>query len=171
MSHGGLSSRVRLDGPAASGCSDEGGGGGEGEGELRSRSMSHIERGAGCSADVGPGLVVASGWSGSVGPKAVGGSVGAGGAIVGADVAGAVPASALVVPVRNGRSNASLSLETFFGPNPGSCASCAASACAILAKLCAPVHKIYREERRIVDAHRTTRAGSRRRSCSRAGCS
>lgn len=56
------------------------------------------------------------------------------GADVDVDVDGA--ASALVVPVRNGRSNASLSLATFFGPKPGSCASCAASACAIFAKLC-----------------------------------
>ena len=43
------------------------------------------------------------------------------GAGAGADVDGA--ASALVVPVRNGRSKASFSLATFFGPKPGSRAS------------------------------------------------
>ena len=125
--------------------------------------MSHIERAAGCSADVGPGLVVASGWSGwsgSAGPEGGGGSVRAGGAIVGADVPpGAMPASAPVVPVRNGRSNASLSLETFLGPNPGSCASCAASAWAILAKLCVPFQRgHYRYRKRKMRTHAVRRA-------------
>ena len=54
----------------------------------------------------------------------------------GADVDADGFASALDVPLRNGRSNASLSRATFFGPKPGNRASCAASACAILAKLC-----------------------------------
>jgi hypothetical protein len=42
------------------------------------------------------------------------------------------------VAVRNGLSNASLSLETFLGPKPGRRASCAVSARAIFAKLCVP---------------------------------
>lgn len=84
----------------------------------------------GCSVDVGSELAGAAG----------GGFVEAedAGAGAGADVDGA--ASALVVPVRNGRSKASLSLETFFGPKPGSRASCSASACAIFAKLCVMHH-------------------------------
>ena len=52
--------------------------------------------------------------------------------------AGGAGARALVVAVRNGRSNASLSLETFLGPKPGRRASCAVSARAIFAKLCVP---------------------------------
>ena len=145
MSHGGLSSRVRLDGPVASGCCPDGGG--EGEGELRSRSMSHTERGAGCSADVESASTGACRRGcGSVEAEAdvgadVGAGAGAGAAAAEVDEAGAVGASALVAPVRNGRSNASLSLATFFGPNPGSCASCAASAWAILAKLCVPFQR------------------------------
>ena len=93
--------------------------------------MSHIERCAGCSVDVRPG---AGGGGGSI--EAEDADVGAANADVDADVEEA--ASALVVPVRNGRSKASLSLETFFGPNPGRRASSAASAWAILAKLCVP---------------------------------
>jgi hypothetical protein len=131
MSHCGLSSRARLDGPApivsrASVSSDKGGG----EGELRSSSMSHGELCAGCSVDIGSELAGA-GSGGFVEAEAEAEDAGAG---AGADVDGA--ASALVVPVRNGRSKASLSLETFFGPKPGSRASCAASACAIFAKFC-----------------------------------
>jgi len=57
------------------------------------------------------------------------------GALVVVVVVGA-GASALVVPVRNGRSNASFNRATFFGPNPGNRAICVASACAIRAKLC-----------------------------------
>jgi hypothetical protein len=97
--------------------------------------MSHIERCAGCSVDVRPG-----GGGGSI--KAEDADVGTANVDVDADadtdtdVDGA--ASALVVPVRNGRSKASLSLETFFGPNPGRRASSVASAWAILAKLCVP---------------------------------
>jgi hypothetical protein len=127
MSHCGLSSRARLDGPApgvvsrASVSSDKGGG----EGELRSSSMSHRGLCAGRSVDVGSGA-----GSGDF-VEAEGAAAGAG---AGADVDGA--ASALVVPVRNGRSKASLSLATFFGPKPGSRANCAASACAIFAKFC-----------------------------------
>ena len=139
MSHCGLSSRARLDGPApsvvsrASVSSDKGGG--EGEGELRSSSMSHGGLCAGCEVDVGTGL-----------PGAGSGAfveVEGAGAGAGVDVDGA--ASALVVPVRNGRSKASLSLATFFGPKPGSRASCAASACAIFAKLCACRPKVVYE--------------------------
>jgi hypothetical protein len=137
MSHCGLSSRARLDGPApsvvsrVSVSSDKGGG----EGELRSSSMSHGGLCAGCEVDVGSGL-----------PGAGSGAfVEVEGAGAGADVDGA--ASALVVPVRNGRSKASLSLATFFGPKPGSRASCAASACAIFAKLCACRPKVVYEYR------------------------
>ena len=127
MSHSGLSSRARLDGPApsesrASVRSDKGGG----EGELRSSSMSHGGLCAGCSVDDGSELDGA-GRGGFV--EAEGASAG-----TGADVDGA--GRALVVPVRNGRSKASLSLATFFGPKPGSRASCAESACAIFAKFC-----------------------------------
>ena len=129
MSHCGLSSRARLDGPApsvvsrASVSSDRGGG----EGELRSSSMSHKGLCAKWSVDVGSDMSGAGS----------GGFVEAGGASAGANVDGA--ANALVVPVRNGRSKASLSLATFFGPKPGSRAICAASACAIFAKFCVNV--------------------------------
>jgi hypothetical protein len=83
-------------------------GAGSGEGELRSSSISQtVSSRAGTTGGAGVAEVVA--------------------------VAGiASPA----VPVRKGRSNASLSLATFFGPNPGRRASCSASACAIFAKLC-----------------------------------
>ena len=126
MSHCGLSSRPRLDGPAPSVSrarvsSVKGGG----EGELRSSSMSHGGLCAGRSVDVGPELAGAGSGGFVVEVECAG---------AGTDVDGA--ASALVVPVRNGRSKASLSLATFFGPNPGSRASCSASACAIFAKLC-----------------------------------
>lgn len=43
--------------------------------------------------------------------------------------------SALVVLVRNGRSNASFNRETFLGPKPGNRVICVALACAIRAKL------------------------------------
>ena len=91
--------------------------------------MSHGGLCVGCSVDVGSELAGAGG---------DGGFVEAEGAGAGADADGAV--SALVVPVRNGRSKASLSLETFFGPKPGSRASCSVSACAIFAKLCVMHH-------------------------------
>ena len=81
--------------------------------------MSHAGSGGGCCRDGATRVA----------------SVSADGAFAAdADAEGA-GASALVVPVRNGRSNASLSRETFLGPKPGSRAICAASACAILAKL------------------------------------
>jgi hypothetical protein len=142
MSHCGLFSRARFDGPApsivsrASVSSDKGGGEGEGEGggegELRSSSMSHGGLCTGFSVDVGSELAgVGSG--DFVEAEDAGAGAGAG-ASAGADVDGA--ASALVGPVRNGRSKASLSLATFFGPKPGSRESCAASACAIFAKFC-----------------------------------
>ena len=54
------------------------------------------------------------------------------GAVVVVVVAGA---SALVVLVRNGRSNASFNRATFLGPKPGNRVICVASACAIRAKL------------------------------------
>lgn len=107
--------------------------------------MSHIERVAGCEAvgesesaggcgrGCGCGFVEAEVDVGADVDDGVGVGAGAAAAV---DEAGAAGASALVAPVRNGRSKASLSLATFFGPNPGSCASCAASACAIFAKLC-----------------------------------
>ena len=137
MSHCGLSSRARLDDPApsvsraASDCSDKGGGESGGEGELRSSSMSHT----GLCADVKSELARArAGSGGFVEAEGVGAGADAG-VDAGADVDGA--ASALVVPVRNGRSKASLSLATFFGPKSRSRPSCAgASACAIFAKLC-----------------------------------
>jgi hypothetical protein len=134
MSHCGLSSRARLDGPApgvsrASVSSDKGGGEGGGEGELRSSSMSHGGLCGGCSVDVVGSEFASAGSAGFVEAEAEGAGAGAD-----VDVDGA--ARALVVPVRNGRSKASLSLATFFGPKPGSRASCAASACAIFAKFC-----------------------------------
>ena len=58
------------------------------------------------------------------------------GALVVVVVVVVVGASAVVVPVRNGRSNASFNRATFFGPKPGNRAICVASACAIRAKLC-----------------------------------
>jgi hypothetical protein len=129
MFHCGLSSRARLDGPApdvsrASVRSDKGGGEGGGEGELRSSSISH-------------GGLCAASWVELVGADS-GGFVEAegAGAGAGANVDGAASALVVPVPVRNGRSNASLILATFFGPKPGSRAICAASACAIFAKLC-----------------------------------
>ena len=100
--------------------------------------MSHGGLCAGCEVDVGSGLPDAGSGGFVVGAE----DVGAG---AGADVDGA--ASALVVPVRNGRSKASLSLATFFGPKPGSRASCAASACAIFAKLCVCRPKVVYEYR------------------------
>jgi hypothetical protein len=125
ISHCGLSSRARLDGPAPSVSraivsSDKGGGEGGGEGELRSSSMSHRGLCVGCWVDVGSELAGAG--SGCF-VEVEGAGAGAG-----ADVDGAPTALVVPVPVRNGRSNASLILATFFGPKPGSRAICAASA-------------------------------------------
>ena len=114
MSHGGLcrSSRARLAGA------------GSGEGELRSSSMSQTAP----SSPARPLLLGSS--------VAEVESAGAGSTVVAVVAAAEAAGSAsLVVPVRKGRSNASLSLETFWGPKPGRRSSCAALACAIFAKL------------------------------------
>ena len=95
--------------------------------------MSHIERGVGLGSAAGGG---GGGGGGSLRAEDEDASADAD-ADADVDVDADGPASALVAPVRNGRSKASLSLETFLGPNPGSRASCAVSACAIFAKLCA----------------------------------
>ncbi len=93
--------------------------------------MSHVGLGARRSVDVRFRSASAGAGGGLAGAEGAAAGAGAGAS---ADVDGA--AGALVVPVRNGCSKASLSLATFLGPKPGSRASCAASACAIFAKLC-----------------------------------
>jgi hypothetical protein len=161
ISHGGLS-RARLVVV------------GSGEGELRSSSISQT-----ASSPVRPApllpllLLLGRGSAGTAGAEVVADAdvVTDAEVVAVADAAGAVSASP-AVPVRKGRSNASLSLATFFGPKPGRRSSCAASACAIFAKLCVPRSAGKTEGMgEKSDARRRTCAGSRRLFCSRAGCS
>ncbi len=122
-------------------------GAGSGEGELRSSLMSQTASSPVRPLPAPPLLPLESaGTAGTAGAEA------AAVAEVDADAETAWPSpgagsASPAVPVRKGRSNASLRLATFFGPKPGRRASCAASACAIFAKLCDRHAHVLSEER------------------------